>query len=110
MNYNGNGVCLGFYHPYECIFSDDVKRFRLRNAKGTEYSYLFLKVAIQQQKSKFGYLYKFNSIRMARQPIMLPAADDGQPDYAYMEDYGREFALRLLHNQLSFIESVGLKG
>ena len=107
MNYNGNGVCLGFYHPYECIFSDDVKRFRLKNRDGTEYSYLFLKVAIQQQKSKFGYLYKFNSTRMARQPIMLPTDDNGQPDYAYMEDYGRELTLNILRKQLSFIEQQG---
>ena len=29
VNYNGNGMVIGFYHPYECIFSDDVKRFHL---------------------------------------------------------------------------------
>ena len=103
VNYNGNGVCLGFYHPYACIFSDDVKRFRLKSYVGTEYSYLFLKVAIQQQKSKFGYLYKFNSTRMARQAIMLPTADDGQPDYAYMETYGRNIMLGLLKKQLAYL-------
>lgn len=103
VNYNGNGVCLGFYHPYECIFSDDVKRFRFKSREGTEYSYLFLKVAIQQQKSKFGYLYKFNSMRMARQAIMLPTADDGQPDYTYMEAYGRKVTLGLLEKQLAHI-------
>lgn len=70
VNYNGNGVCLGFYHPYECIFSDDVKRFHIKNNEGNEFIYLFLKVTIQQQKSKFGYLYKFNATRMARQTIM----------------------------------------
>ncbi len=26
VNYNGN-VVENFYHPYECIFSDDVKRY-----------------------------------------------------------------------------------
>ena len=85
MNYNGNGVCLGFYHPYECIFSDDVKRFHVKNNKGNEFIYLFLKVAIQQQKSKFGYLYKFNATRMARQAIMLPSVNGGEPDFTFME-------------------------
>lgn len=42
VNYNGNGVCLGFYHPYECIFSDDVKRFHVKNNKGNEFIYLLL--------------------------------------------------------------------
>lgn len=31
VNYNGNGMVIGFYHPYECIFSDDVKRFHLKH-------------------------------------------------------------------------------
>ena len=29
VNYNGS-VVENFYHPYTCIFSDDVKRFVLR--------------------------------------------------------------------------------
>ncbi|MBQ0051348.1 MAG: N-6 DNA methylase [Treponema sp.] len=32
VNYNGS-VVENFYHPYECIFSDDVKRFHLKNWK-----------------------------------------------------------------------------
>lgn len=31
VNYDGNGMVIGFYHPYECIFSDSVKRFHLKN-------------------------------------------------------------------------------
>ena len=30
VNYNGNGMVISFYHPYECIFTDDVKRFHLK--------------------------------------------------------------------------------
>ena len=106
VNYNGNGVCLGFYHPYECIFSDDVKRFHLKNNEGNEFIYLFLKVAIQQQKSKYGYLYKFNATRMARQSIMLPSANNGEPDLAFMETVGRTITLRLLKRQMNYIEKL----
>lgn len=104
MNYNGNGVCLGFYHPYECIFSDDVKRFHVKNNKGNEFIYLFLKVAIQQQKSKFGYLYKFNATRMARQTIMLPSVNGGEPDFTFMEFFGMSITLQLLLKQLAYLE------
>ncbi|WP_293846065.1 restriction endonuclease subunit S [uncultured Parolsenella sp.] len=104
VNYNGNGVCLGFYHPYECIFSDDVKRFHLNKHEGNEFIYLFLKVAIQQQKSKFGYLYKFNATRMARQAIMLPATNSGEPDFIFMESIGRSITLRLLKRQAAFLD------
>lgn len=106
MNYNGNGVCLGFYHPYECIFSDDVKRFHLKSNEGNEFIYLFLKVAIQQQKSKFGYLYKFNATRMARQSIMLPSTDNGEPDLVFMETVGRTITLRLLKQQIAYTEKL----
>lgn len=87
VNYNGNGMVIGFYHPYECIFSDDVKRFHLKHHEDNEFVLLFMKVAILQQKSKFGYLYKFNSERMANTGVMLPVDESGNPDYTFMEQY-----------------------
>ncbi len=105
VNYNGNGVCLGFYHPYECIFSDDVKRFHLKNNEGNEFIYLFLKVALQQQKSKYGYLYKFNATRMARQSIMLPSTNSGEPNFVFMEAVGWAITLRLLKRQMDYINN-----
>ena len=52
-----------------------------------EFVLLFMKVAILQQKSKFGYLYKFNSERMANTGVMLPVDESGNPDYTFMEQY-----------------------
>lgn len=46
VNYNGNGMVIGFYHPYECIFSDDVKRFHLKHHEDNEFVLLFMKVAM----------------------------------------------------------------
>ena len=84
VNYNGS-VGESFYHPYKAVFSDDVKRLRLKNHSGNRHVYLFLKVAILQQKAKYEYGYKFNEEHMRRQLLFLPAKADGQPDYAYME-------------------------
>lgn len=85
VNYNGS-VVENFYHPYEAIFSDDVKRLHLKNHPDNKYILLFIKTSILKQKSKFEYGYKFNGERMTRQSIMLPATDNGQPDYEYMEN------------------------
>lgn len=85
VNYNGS-VVENFYHPYECIFSDDVKRFRLKNINGDKYLYLFIKTALIKQKNKYRYAYKFNEKRMNRQTIMLPAIDN-KPNYVYMSNY-----------------------
>lgn len=89
VNYNGS-VVENFYHPYTCIFSDDVKRFALREHNGNEYIYLFMKTVILQQKSKYAYGYKFNEERMQKQMILLPTQANGQPDYDYMEQYAKQ--------------------
>ena len=105
VNYDGNGMVIGFYHPYECIFSDSVKRFHLKNHEDKAFVLLFMKVAILQQKSKFGYLYKFNAERMANTRIMLPVTDDGTPDYEYMEQYAKNLMLRKYKQYLSYLDS-----
>lgn len=100
VNYNGS-VVENFYHPYICIFSDDVKRFALREHNGNEYVYLFMKTVILQQKSKYAYGYKFNEERMQKQMILLPTTANGQPDYDYMEQYVKRLfsALKLQYLQ-----------
>lgn len=77
-----------FYHPYEAIFSDDVKRvhWKDKNQK-IKYTYLFLKQMILQQKEKYAYGYKFNSKRMNRQKILLPIDELGNIDFVYMKKY-----------------------
>ena len=103
VNYNGNGMVIGFYHPYECIFSDDVKRFHLKDREDDPYVLLFMKSAILMQKQKFGYLYKFNADRMAHTSIMLPATSTGQPDYDFMESFGRKIMLDKYNQYLAFL-------
>ena len=41
VNYNGNGMAISFYHQYECLFSDDVKRFHLKEYPDNKYVLLF---------------------------------------------------------------------
>ena len=101
VNYNGS-VTESFYHPYSCIFSDDVKRFKLRHHNGNKYVYLFLKTMIRQQKVKYTYGYKFSEQRMQRQPIMLPVDDEGKPDYVFMEEYMREREQKLIHDYIEY--------
>lgn len=95
VNYNGS-VCETFYHPYECIFSDDVKRLHLKNGLDSKYIYLFMKTLILQQKCKYEYGYKFNEQRMLRQTILLPVDETGKPDWNFMETFMRKLETRLL--------------
>lgn len=86
VNYNGS-VVENFYHPYPCIFSDDVKRFHLKEYEDNKHVLLFFKSIILQQKVKYMYGYKFNSKRMNEQVILVPINELNKPDYEYMEQY-----------------------
>lgn len=82
VNYNCN-VGFSFYHPYEALFSDDVKRVRRKDeTANNKYTLLYLSTAIVQQRREYAYGYKFNAQRMKRQIIMLPTQVDGTLDYA----------------------------
>lgn len=105
VNYNGSvGLC--FYHPYEIIFSDDVKRFHLIDHPDNYHIMLFMKVVIEQQRIKYSYGYKFNATRMRRQTILLPTDMLGEPDWQFMEDYAKSIALKLLRQQLDYLDRL----
>lgn len=87
VNYNGS-VGFSFYHPYEALFSDDVKRVKwINKSHNNRYTLLFLSTAIRQQKDKYAYGYKFNAQRMKRQKVLLPVTKEGLLDWQFMEDY-----------------------
>jgi len=104
INYNGS-VCEAFYHAYECLFSDDVKRFHLKHHDDNKLVLLFMGVTIRQQKVKYQYAYKFNEQRMRRQVIMLPITDAGEPDYQFMEDYVRELMTAKRKQYRDYVEN-----
>ena len=103
VNYNGS-VVENFYHPYEAIFSDDVKRLKWKDEiYGNKYTYLFLKQMILSQKIKYAYGYKFNGERMKRQKIMLPVTKSGLPDYDYMTSYMQKQELEQIFKILNYL-------
>lgn len=102
VNYNG-APCIGFYHPYECIFTDDVKRLHLKNHEDNPYILLFMKAVILQQRTKYNYGYKFNENRMLRQLLSVPVTVDGKPDYDFMEEFGRKMMSNKYNQYLAFL-------
>lgn len=104
VNYNG-APCIAFYHPYECIFTDDVKRLHLINHDDTPALLLFFVSVFARQRAKYNYGYKFNEQRMLRQKLMLPVTDSGKPNYEYMEQYAKNMMLRKYKQYLSYLES-----
>lgn len=110
VNYNGS-VGEAFYHPYECIFSDDVKRLHIKPkyldslCEDKRFVMLFLKTVLLKQKIKYAYGYKFNESRMSKQAILLPVTSDKHPDWQFMEDYMREQEMLLLKPAIESISN-----
>lgn len=103
VNYNG-APCIVFYHPYECIFTDDVKRLHLRHYSDNKFVLLFFVSVFAKQRSKYSYGYKFKKQRMLRQKLMLPITDSGELDYEYMEQYSKNMMLRKYQQYLTFLQ------
>ncbi len=103
VNYNGS-VVESFYHPYNCLFTDDVKRFHLKYYPDNKHILLFFKTILLKQKEKYMYGYKFNSKRMKRQSIIVPINDEGKPDYEYMEQYMINLEILMLDKYLDYIK------
>lgn len=102
VNYNG-APCIAFYHPYECLFTDDVKRLHLREHSDNKLALLFFVSVFAQQRSKYSYGYKFKEQRMLRQKLMLPVDDSGNPDYEYMEQYAMSLMLQKRGQYLAYL-------
>lgn len=103
VNYNG-APCIAFYYPYECIFTDDVKRLHLRHYSDNKFVLLFFVSVFAKQRSKYSYGYKFKEQRMLRQKLMLPITDSGEPDYEYMEQYAKNMMFRKYQQYLTFLQ------
>ena len=104
VNYNG-APCIAFYHPYECIFTDDVKRLHLRHYSDNKFVLLFFVSVFAKQRSKYSYGYKFKEQRMLRQKLMLPVTDSGEPDYEYMAEYVQQKRAAMLTKYRTYVEA-----
>ena len=86
VNYNGN-VLEAYYHAYDALFSDDVKRFKIKNTEPNRKKYMYLATAIKKLKESYSYTKKFNSTEISKVSITLPITSDGKPDWVFMEEY-----------------------
>lgn len=97
VNRNGSvGYC--FYHPYPTLYGNDTRKLRPRIAN--KYTSLFISMAIVQQRGKYGYGYKMGTGRLKRQRVLLPSVN-GEPDWAFMEEYMRWQESQVAVEQLS---------
>lgn len=73
----------------ECYIGDKAKALIFKNTKlkYNIYCYLFLKTILLKLKYKYSYGRGIRIDRYLENEIMLPADQDGNPDWQYMENY-----------------------
>lgn len=102
-----DSATVGFvsYQETDFLATDHVEKLIFKDNRGfNRYVGLFIKGCIDNAKgNKFGYGYKFSQGRIKRQTIMLPATQEGHPDYDFMEQYMREKERKLLNQYHSYI-------
>ena len=89
VNYNGS-VAEAFYQSSPYWASDDVNvlypKFEINPYIG-----LFLCSLIRQEKFRYSYGRKWHLERMRDSIIRLPATDQGEPDWKFMEEHIKSF-------------------
>lgn len=68
-----------------------------------KYLGLFLSQMIKSQGICFAYARKWRPSRMVHSCIMLPVDDNNDPDYKYMEKYGRSVMAKKYVQYLKFL-------
>ena len=85
LNNDGDGgVGMAYYQPAASALDTHVTAL-IPKIKITKYQMLFISQAITMQRNKFSHGYSLNNNRLKAQKILLPVADNNQPDWAVME-------------------------
>lgn len=86
VNYNGS-VGEAFYQAEPFWASDDVNILYADGWVMNKYNALFIVTVIKANRYRFSYGRKWTLEKMKDTVLKLPQAEDGTPDFAYMEEY-----------------------
>ena len=86
--YNGS-VGETFLQTETFWASDDVNVLR-PVCPVSDASLMFVASCLKSLRDRYGYTNKWTSAKLVKDEILLPATPDGEPDWAYMEQYMRD--------------------
>lgn len=73
------------------------------------YTGLFFVVAQDMIESKYSHGHKRNAQHLRGDQVMLPKDSSGNPDYAFMEQYGKMLVARKYQQYLDYLDSQKIK-
>ena len=84
--YNGKEDAV-FYHPYEAIFSDNVRIIKYRDKNAGKYQYLYAAAIFRKVRNRFNYGNPMSSEKLRLEKIELPVNEKDEIDYEFMTKY-----------------------
>lgn len=103
---NNGSVGHAYYQPSRFTCSHDINPLYLKDHVMSELEALFLIPLIEQQGKLFQYARKWRPSRMINSKIMLPANEQGKPDFKFMADYEQELLEKKKNYYLKYVHSV----
>ncbi|GAB6168568.1 hypothetical protein JCM1393_10280 [Clostridium carnis] len=99
----GSSAGKAFYHPYTFVAADHVTQ--CWNANLNQYQYLFLATVMTKALTgKYSFSHEISDPRLAKERIMLPVTESGEPDYNYMEQYIKNLMIKKYQSYLDYVE------
>ncbi len=99
----GSSAGKAFYHPYTFIAADHVTQCWNKNLN--KYQYLFLATVMTKALTgKYSFSHEISDPRLAKERIMLPTTESGEPDYEYMEQYIKNLMIKKYKSYLDYVE------
>lgn len=90
LNNDGDGgVGIAYYQPHDYYLDSHCTALCPKNTK-SRLVMLFLCASTTMQRILFSHGRSISEKRLKKIMIMLPSADNGQPDYAFMEEFIKE--------------------
>lgn len=97
---NSGSVGYCFYHPYKFVASDHctIIEIKDRTINLNSYIALFLKPIIESMKSKYNFAREINNERLSKEKILLPVANNRDPDWNFMENYTKDLSKKIKYD------------
>jgi len=101
----GNETAEPFVQSYKFFTGTKVNILKPKIATSKD-ALFFITQCLKMHKSKYSYSYTINSTRLKKQTLLLPVTNNGQPDYAFMENYMRDKEFTLVENYKNYISQT----
>ena len=89
LNNDGDGGAgIAYYQPHKMALDSHVTAL-IPKLGLNRFQLLFVAMCITKQRNRFGHGYSLNSNRLRTFKLMLPTAQNGLPDWRFMEEYMR---------------------